>query len=93
MIQNISNTYNGVRVSLDNQSYKNCVFKNCIIEFGGTGPIALDGCDFNQCQWVFTGNAQNTLNFMRLMYHNMGDFGKSMIEATFNNIKDSAPPR
>jgi len=92
MIKNISNTYTGVRVTLDNQNYEKCIFTNCIIEYGGTGPISLDGCSFNSCQWVFTGHAQNTLNFMQVMYHQMGDFGKSMIEATFKNIKQGAVP-
>ena len=93
MINNISNTYSGVKVSLDNQKYKDCTFTNCTIEYGGSGPISLEGCSFNNCQWVFTGNAQNTLNFMQVMYHHMGEFGKSMIEATFENIKKGEVPK
>jgi hypothetical protein len=92
MIKNTFNTYSGVRVSLDNQSYEKCVFTNCTIEYAGTGPISLEGCSFNNCQWVFTGHAQNTLNFMKVMYHQMGKFGKSMIEATFENIKQGVEP-
>ncbi|MDC9727999.1 MAG: hypothetical protein PSN04_01560 [Methyloprofundus sp.] len=92
MIENISNTYSGVRVSLDNQSYEKCIFTNCTIEYAGTGPISLSGCSFNNCQWLFTGDAQNTLNFMQVMYHQMGGFGKSMIEATFENIKQGVAP-
>ena len=92
MIKNISNTYTGVRVSLDNQSYENCIFNNCVIEYGGSGPISLVGCSFNGCQWVFTGAAQNTLNFMQVMYHQFGEFGKNMIEATFENIKQGNMP-
>ena len=92
MIKNISNSYSGVRVSLDNQSFEKCIFTNCIIEYAGTGPISLNGCSFNNCQWVFTGNAQNTLNFMQVMYDKMGDFGKNMIEATFENIKQGNMP-
>jgi len=92
MIKNKSNTYSGVRVILDNQSYEKCIFTNCTIEYGGTGPISLEGCSFNSCQWVFTGHAQNTLNFMQVMYHQMGEFGKSMIEATFENIKNGVVP-
>ncbi len=93
MITNINNKYSGVRVSLDNQSYDGCIFTNCIIEYGGTGPITLNGCKFNNCQWVFVGPAQNTLNFMHMMYHHMDDFGKKMIESTFENIKSNVPSK
>ncbi len=92
MIQNKNNTYSGVRVQLDNQSYENCTFTNCIIEYSGEGPISLVGCNFSGSQWVFSGSAQNTINFMQIMYHNMGDFGKKMIEATFENIKQGKVP-
>ncbi len=92
MIKYVSNSYDRVRISLDNQSYENCVFANCTIVYAGTGPISLVGCTFNNCQWVFAGNALNTLNFMQTMYHQMGDFGKTMIEETCTNIKRGAIP-
>lgn len=91
MITNVGNVYSGVRVSLDNQSYRDCIFQNCVIEYAGTGPISLVGCKFNDCQWAFAGPAQNTINFMQMMYHHMGDFGKEMMEATFNNIRQQVP--
>ena len=89
MNRNFRNTYNGVKVRIDNQSFEECSFINCTIEYGGTGPISLTGCKFKSCNWVFIDYAQNTLNFMQTMYHHMDEFGKSMIEATFQNIKDS----
>lgn len=87
MSMNSHNTYSGMRVVLDNQSYHECTFTNCTIEYAGTGPISLIGCSFHSCNWVMTGNALNTLNFMQSMYHGMGDFGKQMINQTFENVK------
>ena len=92
MIVNSQNTYSGVRVRIDNQTFEGCIFQNCIIEYAAEGPISLSGCSFNECQWVFVGSAQNTLNFMQVMYHGMGEFGQQMIEATFNNIKEGGIP-
>jgi len=88
MILYKDNIFTGVKVRLDNSRYESCIFKNCIIEYGGEGEVALVGNEFLNCQWVFVGCAQNTLNFMQTMYHSMGPFGKEMIEGTFNNIKN-----
>lgn len=92
MIENINNSYSGARVRIDNQIFKNCIFSNCVIEYAAEGPISLSGCTFNNCQWVFVGAAQSTLNFMQTMYHSMGDFGRGMIESTFDNIKNAGAP-
>lgn len=74
-------------VRLDNNQYFKCEFNKCVIEYGGEGPISLDSCSFNGCDWVLVGYARNTLEFLSGMYHGMGDFGQQMVEATFNNIK------
>jgi hypothetical protein len=87
MIKNISNTYDGGKVQLDNNSFTKCSFNNCIMEFGGTGPVELNECGFNNVQWVFTGAAQNTLNFLHGIYSGMGEGGKQLVEATFDNIR------
>ncbi|MEZ6969595.1 hypothetical protein ACB040_10005 [Aeromonas sp. S11(2024)] len=80
-------TFDNTTVRLDNIEYKGCVFKSCIIEYAGQGPISLDSCDFNNCQWTLVGSAQNTMQFLSAMYHGMGEFGQQMVEATFNQIR------
>lgn len=87
MIKNISNTYRGGKVQLDNNSFTACTFDSCVLEFGGTGPVELNDCSFNNVQWVFTGAAQNTLNFLHGMYHGMGEGGRQIVETTFDNIR------
>ena len=57
------------------------------MEFGGTGPVELNECGFNNVQWVFTGAAQNTLNFLHGIYSGMGEGGIQLVEATFDNIR------
>jgi len=89
MINNINNKYENVTVKLDNNDFKDCQFINCVMEFGGTGPVSLSGCSFSKSKWVFSGSAQNTLQFLTAMYHGMGEGGKKLIEQTFENIKKS----
>ncbi|WP_083870923.1 hypothetical protein [Marinobacter santoriniensis] len=87
MIKNIANSYRGGTVQLDNNSFTACTFDNCALEFGGTGPVELNECSFNNVQWIFTGAAKNTLNFLHGMYSGMGEGGRQIVEATFDNIR------
>lgn len=84
----LNSTFENARITLDNMHYEKCKFNNCTIEFSGIGKLGLIDCDFNNCEWVFVGPAQNTLAFLGTMYHSFGDFGEKMIEATFQNIKN-----
>ncbi|UPR56967.1 hypothetical protein ITG10_00940 [Vibrio sp. ED004] len=79
--------FENTTIGLDNTIYKKCTFTNCVIEYAGDGPISLESCEFNNCQWTLVGAAQNTMQFLSTMHHSMGDFGKQMVDATFNNIK------
>lgn len=74
-------------MKLDNNSYTSCKFINCVMEYGGSGPVELNNCEFTNVQWVFSGSAQNTLNFLSAMYQGMGEGGKQIVEATFENIR------
>jgi len=87
MNKSIGSTYESTVVILDNQSYENCIFRNCDIIYKGTSGINIVGCKFYDCSWKLEGSAANTLQFLRTMYKGMGDFGKQMVEATFENIK------
>lgn len=87
MIKNISNIYRCGKVQLDNNSFTKCTFDSCVLEFSGTGPVELNECKFNNVQWVFTGAAQNTLNFLHGMYNGMGEGGRQIVEATFDNVR------
>ncbi len=87
MIKNINNTYKNVTVKLDLNEFIDCTFENCTMEYEGKGQISMIGCSFKNVNWIFSGAAQNTLQFMHSIYHGMGDGGKEIIEKTFENIK------
>lgn len=87
MITNINNTYTNTEVLLDNATFKSCVFKNCTLVYSGTGPVSLIDCVFERPSWRFTGAADNTLKFLRALYHGMGDTGKQLVENTFEQIR------
>ncbi len=87
MNKNIRNNYKNTKVTLDNNEFSYCTFENCVMEFAGTGPVALTNCTFNKVSWTFSGPAENTLKFMKAMYHGMGEGGRQVIEKTFEEIK------
>nr|DAL09305.1 MAG TPA_asm: LH3 HEXON-INTERLACING CAPSID protein, CAPSID PROTEIN, BETA-HELIX [Caudoviricetes sp.] len=80
-------TFEDTNVLLDGFSYENCTFTRCKIVYSATDTFALVNNRFNDCKWSFEGPAGNTLQFLKAMYKDMGDFGKQMVEATFENIK------
>ncbi|MFK5883029.1 MAG: hypothetical protein QM489_01665 [Candidatus Izemoplasma sp.] len=88
MIKNISNTYKGGRVILDNNGFTKCIFIDCQLVFSGNGPVELNNCSFTNVKWVFSGPAENTLKFLKAMYSGMGQGGKQVVETTFNNIME-----
>jgi hypothetical protein len=72
---------------IDGKSYTKCVFNNCTLVYKG-GPFpAFDSCQLNNCSWVFQDAADRTVNFMRAIYHGMGEGGQELIEQTFENIR------
>ncbi|MXP48882.1 hypothetical protein FD733_03805 [Pantoea sp. Eser] len=87
MIKSIKSTFEKTTVILDNHYYEECTFKDCIIVYAGTSEINLVGCKFFDCQWRLDGAASNTIQFLRSMYKDMGEFGKQTVEAKFENIK------
>ncbi len=87
MTKNIKNQYKRTTVKLDNNEFLQCSFDECTLQYSGTGPVSLVGCTFNKVQWTFDGAAQETLQFLRALYHGMGEGGRKLVEATFDNIR------
>jgi len=87
MIKNVNNSYENVQVKLDNNEFVACHFKNCRLEFGGTGPVSMSNCNFDNISWEFSGPAENTLRFLKGLYHGMGEGGRQLVEATFDDIR------
>jgi hypothetical protein len=58
--------------------------------FKGIGDVGLVDCHMNEYKWSFEGPAATTINFMKGLYHGLGEEGKKLIEYTFENIRQSS---
>lgn len=80
------NNFDSGRVTLDGNIFEQCHFRNCTLEFGGTGPVAMNGCEFENVKWSFVGPAGATLNFLAAMANDLGEGGRQIVEHTFMQI-------
>ena len=80
------------KIILDENEYYNCDFKNCVIDYSGGKPPTLVDCKFGNPRFSFSGAAVNTLSFMSVVYKEFGDYGKNLMEATFENIRKNRRP-
>ena len=82
-----NSSFRGGSVLLDSTEFINCRFQNVKLVFAGAGPVSLRGCVFDNVQWVFDGPASNTLQFLRAMYHGLGEAGRAIVDDAFRQIK------
>jgi hypothetical protein len=80
-------TIENKRIVLDGNTYTGCTFRNCYLVFRATEPCTLSVCGFYDCKWVFEGPAQSTIDFLTSVYHEMGEGGRNLVEATFQNVR------
>jgi hypothetical protein len=59
-----NNKFLSGKIQIDNGSYKDCLFSNCTIIYGG-GPVELTGNIIDGCRFEFTGAAAATLQFLQ----------------------------
>ena len=79
-------TFDGGKIPLDENVYIRCNFRNCIMEFGATGPVSMEGCVFSNVRWAFVGPASATLQFLAAMANELGEGGRQVVEHTFAQI-------
>jgi hypothetical protein len=79
--------FSNQEIVLDGREFRLCHFDNCMMKYGATRPVTLDGCSFNNVRWEFVGAASDTVQFMSALYHGAGEGGIKLIEQTFENIK------
>lgn len=87
-----NHTFTNSDVRLDGNEYKNCVFENCSLKYGGGGPVSITGCTFNNVRWALVDASQNTLQFLKGIYHGCGPAGQQLVEEVFEFIRRPAPP-
>ena len=85
-------TFSEETVTLDCNEFIKCKFVNCVLEYQGFGTVGLEGCEFEDVNWTFTGPAANTIKFMTGLYTGAGEGGRKLIEGTFVNIKKGVSP-
>lgn len=76
-------------VILDFHEYEGCKFTNCRFVVLGYGPFSFNNCEVTTCEFSFAGPAASTIQTMQMIYHNLGDQGKALIEGTFTNIRNA----
>jgi len=87
MTKNIRNTYKNSTVRLDDNEFVECTFDHCRLIYSGTTPVSLVGCHLINVGWEFDGPANNTIQFLRGVYHGMGEGGRELVERTFDDIR------
>jgi hypothetical protein len=60
-------TYTGATINLDGDSYRDCLFLECVLVYGGETPIG-ETLKTKGCTFELTGAAGNTLNFLHANY-------------------------
>ena len=85
-------TFENKTVVIDGNSYQNCTFNSCTIEFRGVELPSLGGCHFAGCRWSFDGPAANTIRFLTALYGNGDAMLQSVVQQTLDNIKLNALP-
>jgi hypothetical protein len=83
----IKNTFKNCGVDLDNTEFIECRFEDCKMIYSALGPVGMTRCTFSNVKWEFKGGAANTIQFLKGMYHGMGEGGRKVVEATFAGIR------
>lgn len=77
------------QITLDGNSFVDCEISNSILIYkGGVLPVLRD-CKINDCQWNFSDQAANTLQFLAAMYNGMGMGGMDIVDQTIVNIRNN----
>jgi hypothetical protein len=80
-------TFENRSVVLDGDEYEDCTFRNCSLIYKGGEPPRLVNNYLENCSWQFQDAAERTVNFLKGLYHGLGQEGRVLIEATFRNIR------
>ena len=81
-------------VQLDGNEFQGCTFRECRLDYGGTTPVFLYGCHFDDCTWGFVGDALNTITWLTFLYQ-MDTSTRQVVEDIIDNIRHGnflAPP-
>ena len=81
-------------VELDGMEFQGCIFKNCLIQFNGKAQVVgLSDCQFHGCKLGMGGGADLTVQYLKAIYHGLGDWGSESVEMLFNEIRKPPPQK
>ncbi|MBC8128586.1 MAG: hypothetical protein H8M99_15715 [Gloeobacteraceae cyanobacterium ES-bin-144] len=83
-----NNKFANEEVVLDFHQYESCEFTNCRFVILGHGAFTFNDCHVSNCEFSFAGPAASTINTLGMIYRSLGDQGKTLVEATFNQIRN-----
>lgn len=74
-------------IQVDGNRYEECIFEECLIEYGGLGEVAFVNCRLNNVNWSFVGPAANTISFLSMLHNGFGPLGQELVNNLFNSIR------
>ncbi len=73
-------------VYLDRDEFDGCMFSECVLVYGGRGPISFRNNSLVNCRWVLADAASNTIRFLVSLYAG-GESGKILVESLFDMVR------
>lgn len=83
----LGKTYGAEVVRIDGKNFTDCKFEGTILEYAGGIAGGFQNCSFSGIRVSFVEAAGNTMSFLKAIYNGFGEFGETMVNATFENIK------
>jgi hypothetical protein len=72
-------------VKLDYGTFQNTEFRRCKLVYAGGRPPLMAGNRFLECEWVFVGEAQNTVEFLKALARSGGGFHELVSRTLFGS--------
>lgn len=83
----IDREFHNQTIRVDGNSYQNCVFYDCTLEFAATALPQFDGCRFANSSWIFVGPASNMITFLSQLPRNFGKPGEELLDGLFRQLQ------
>jgi len=80
-------TFVGEEIDLDGNTFTGCVFRRCIIRFSARATVSMSDCKFHDCTLTVGGPAALTLDYLRAVYHGLGEWGRKSVERLFEEVR------
>jgi len=85
------NTFVGQKIQIDGHVFRNNVFQNCVLVYGG-GPLSMVGNTLSGVRWEFVDAAARTIGLISSFYQAGGE-SKQFVEILLSTFgKDIQAP-